>query len=74
MCINIEGLSITGYDKIIAHCGKSIFRDCHSYEDCYDVVVSTNAIVKINGDMVYFDIGGRKTSIKRNEFFAITIS
>lgn len=73
MGIKIEGLSITGYDRITSDCGKSIFFQCVLDVDCYDVILSTNVIVKINGDTVYFDIGGRKTSIKRNEFFTITI-
>lgn len=74
MAIVIEGLAKTAYNAMITDCGEKIFYESDLDVDCYDVNVSPNAIVKINGNTVYFDLGGRKTSIERNEFFSITIS
>ena len=75
MHIKIEGLSENAYDNMLDDCGIRLFTSVGNFHDnVCDVIISRDTIVKVNGDTIWFDLGGMKTDIYRNEFIAITIS
>ena len=74
MYIEIKALSEDAYSNMLDDCGIRLFTSASNFHDnVCDVTISRDAIVKVNGETIWFDLGGRKTDINRIEFHEITI-
>lgn len=74
MNIVIESLTQSVHNQMIADCGNRIFEDVSGYyEGVYDVTINESATMKVYDDVIFFDLGGNLTSVRRQDFHQITI-
>lgn len=76
MNIQILALSKQAIDRCDEIWGEKRWKVCavsSDAENCKDVILSPAAIIKINGDILIIDLGGKKEMINSYEFFKIEI-
>lgn len=76
MNIQILALSKQAIDRCDEIWGEKRWKVCavsSDAENCKDVILSSAAIIKINGDILIIDLGGKKEIINSYEFFKIEI-
>lgn len=76
MNIQILALSKQAIDRCNEVWGEKRWKVCavsSDAEDCKDVILSPAAIIKVNGDELIVDLGGKLEIIKSYEFFKIEI-
>ena len=76
MNIQIMALSSDAIKRCDELWGEKRWKVCavsSNADGCKDVILSPAAIIKINGDILIIDLGGRKEMINSYEFFKIEI-